>query len=312
MAPKPKFASQLTRRNISVPSWAWSLVLLAAAVFALTIYHGAQAAPAPNVKARMDQAQESISHYSGALVAGPSALSAVDLSPAANQARQNVLDGIRQPSALSAVDLSPAASRARQNVLDSIRQRNAEPVSPAVNPAVNPAVSSLWDFVAANGLQHASGAREVALDADAVNYTDYLRRQGIIPDTTWYGTPIDPQVQALITASSLVLDEAAAPSAITVDPTGRGMELYIAQYGLNAAVGSAELALDPFAKNLTDYLRQRTQSRTVAPVVVDAPPDRWWEHYGETLHPEREETGVLKFNTKITEREQQLLDQHNQ
>ena len=41
MAPEPKFASHLSRRSIRVPSWVWSLVLLAAAAFALSMYHSA-------------------------------------------------------------------------------------------------------------------------------------------------------------------------------------------------------------------------------------------------------------------------------
>jgi hypothetical protein len=51
MTPKSQSASQPTRRNIRVPSWVWSLVLLAAAALALSIYHNAQGAPAPNVSA---------------------------------------------------------------------------------------------------------------------------------------------------------------------------------------------------------------------------------------------------------------------
>jgi hypothetical protein len=66
MAPKSKSASQLTRRIISVPSWVWSLVLLAAAGAALTAYQFTRVASAANPQSRMDQAQESISHYSAA------------------------------------------------------------------------------------------------------------------------------------------------------------------------------------------------------------------------------------------------------
>ena len=51
MAPKSQSASQPTRRSLNVPSWAWSLFLLAAAALALSIYHNAQGAPAPNVSA---------------------------------------------------------------------------------------------------------------------------------------------------------------------------------------------------------------------------------------------------------------------
>ena len=67
MAPKSQSASQPTRRNIRVPSWVWSLVLLAAAALALSVYRNAQGAPVAIAQGRMIQAQESISHYSAEL-----------------------------------------------------------------------------------------------------------------------------------------------------------------------------------------------------------------------------------------------------
>ena len=51
MATKSHSASQPSRPSFNVPSWAWSLVLLAAAALALSIYHNAQGAPTPNVSA---------------------------------------------------------------------------------------------------------------------------------------------------------------------------------------------------------------------------------------------------------------------
>jgi hypothetical protein len=47
----------------------WSLVLLVAAALALSAYHAAQPVSAANSQARMDQAQEAVSHYSAALEA---------------------------------------------------------------------------------------------------------------------------------------------------------------------------------------------------------------------------------------------------
>jgi hypothetical protein len=244
MAPKSKSASQLTRRNISVPSWVWSLVLLAAAVFALAIYQSAQGAPAPNVQARMDQAQESVAHYSAALDTrrDPSAESV-----AAYLDAHDAMDR----TATSAAWRNPV----QQTVEVSVRRRNAEPSSRSIDPAFR----SVLNFVGTHGLQYASEAPEVLLDAGAKSYTDYLRRHGLLPAIVPAETPIDPQVLALISKFSLVLGEATPQNDSLVNPTAQ----------------------------------QRPAS-------------------SELPHPEQEEKSVRAFNTKITEREQQLLDQHNQ
>ena len=148
MAPRPQYPVQPTRRSFSVPSWVWSLVLLAVTALALTMYHnvqGAQAAAAdPNEKA----------------------------------------------------------------IQAAVNSRSAQPA----NRAVDPAVRSVLDFVAIHGLQYASEAPQVVLDADALSYTDYLRRHGALPYEPSWSTPMNPHVQALINQFSLRPLEANPPS----------------------------------------------------------------------------------------------------
>ena len=216
MTQKSQSASQPTRRSIGVPSWVWSLVLLAAAASALSVYHSAQGAPAPSVSlnppAWMVQAQPSYLNVQRA------ASSAWDVpaegSSLTNYGQtQHLADFARQRAAANTaarmvqaqesnshygLPLADAPAvvrgRARQTVEESILQRNAEPVWLDIDPAIR----SVLIFVGRYGLQYASEAPEVVMDAGALSYTDYLRRHGLLPAIDPAGPPIDPQVQAMI------------------------------------------------------------------------------------------------------------------
>ncbi len=221
MTQKSQSASQPTRRSTSVPSWVWSLVLLAAAALALTVYHSAQGAPATSVglnpPAWMVQAQPSYLNVQRA------ASSAWDV-PAEGSSltnfgqTQHLADYARQRAAVNTaarmvqaqesnshyglpLAAAPAVvrGRARQTVQESIRQRNADPFWLDIDPAMR----SVLNFVGTHGLQYASEAPEVVADAGAQSYTDYLRRHGMLPAIVSSSTPTDPQVQALIDSFSL-------------------------------------------------------------------------------------------------------------
>ena len=107
MAPKSQSASQSTRRSFNVPSWAWSLVLLAAAALALAVYHNAQGAPAPNVSANppawMIQAQPSRLNVQRPPRAASSAWDVPDGPALTNFGQtQHIADYVRQRRAAAA------------------------------------------------------------------------------------------------------------------------------------------------------------------------------------------------------------------
>ena len=199
MTPKSQSASQSTRRSFNVPSWAWSLVLLAAAALALAVYHNAQGAPAPNVSANppawMIQAQPSRLNVARAASAAWD-VPADDAALTNYGQTQHMADYVRQR----------AAAEARFGQAQESIAQYGLPLAeaPAVVPAVDPAARSVMDFVAKHGLQYASEAPEVVMDAGALSYTDYLRRHGMLPAIFSTGRTIDPQVQALIDRFSLM------------------------------------------------------------------------------------------------------------
>jgi hypothetical protein len=216
MAPKSQSASQPTRRSIYVPSWVWNLALLAAAALALSAYHATRAASAASPQVRMDQAQESISHYAAELDAqrDPSAEDIGDFVP---DHRGTVSGPARAASSAWDVPQGPATTNygQTQHMSDYMRQKDAERSSRAIDPAVR----SVLNYVGTHGLQYASEAPEVVLDADAKSYTDYLRRHGLLPIVPTWDTPTDPEVQALIDGFSLRLDEPAPQNDSLVNPT---------------------------------------------------------------------------------------------
>ncbi|MEP7356219.1 MAG: hypothetical protein ABI847_03205 [Anaerolineales bacterium] len=176
MSPKPQSAAQPIRRSTSVPSWVWSIVLLAAMFIALAAYKNAQGAPAPSTSAK----------------------------PAAWLVQA-------QPSELNVNVMRPpsADKPAAWLVQAQPSNLNVQPKAKAAIRAIDPAVRSVYNFVVAHGLQYASEAPEVLMDAGALNYTDYLRRHGALPTEVTWMKPIDPQVQALIDRFALDLNEPA-------------------------------------------------------------------------------------------------------